>query len=47
MRRFGWRALEATGLPAMSIVPARHFLQEDQAPAVSTLIAAHAHRAST
>ncbi|TFH20540.1 MAG: alpha/beta fold hydrolase [Acidimicrobiales bacterium] len=46
MRRFGWRTLEATGLPSMSIVPARHFLQEDQAPAISALIASHAQRAS-
>jgi len=46
MRRFGWRALEATGLPSMSIVPARHFLQEDQAPAISALIVSHAQRAS-
>ncbi len=45
MKRFGWRALEATGLPSMSIVPARHFLQEDQAPAISALIAHHADRA--
>jgi haloalkane dehalogenase len=45
MKRFGWRALEATGLPSMSIVPARHFLQEDQAPAISVLIAEHANRA--
>jgi pimeloyl-ACP methyl ester carboxylesterase len=46
MKRFGWKALEATGLPSMSIVPARHFLQEDQAPAISALIAEHVHRAT-
>jgi pimeloyl-ACP methyl ester carboxylesterase len=46
MKRFGWKALEATGLPSMSIVPARHFPQEDQAPAISALIADHATRAT-
>jgi pimeloyl-ACP methyl ester carboxylesterase len=46
MKRFGWRALDATGLPSMSIVPARHFLQEDQAPAISALIAEHVDRAT-
>ena len=40
-RRFGWPALRATGLTSMSVVPARHFLQEDQAPAISALIASH------
>ena len=47
MKRFGWRTLEATGLASMSIVPARHFLQEDQAPAVSALIAEHVGRTAT
>ena len=47
MKRFGWRALETTGLPSMSIVPARHFLQEDQAPAISALIAEHVNRAAS
>ena len=38
-------ALAATGLPYLAPLPARHFLQEDQAPAVAELIeqlAAHA-----
>jgi len=42
LKRYGWKMLQASGLPAMTIVPGRHFLQEDQAPAVAALIAAHA-----
>jgi haloalkane dehalogenase len=42
LKKFGWTALRATGLPTLSALPARHFLQEDQAPAIATLVAAHA-----
>jgi len=38
LRRHGIKALAATGLPYLTALPARHFLQEDQAPAVSELI---------
>ena len=37
--RYGTKALEATHLPSLTVVPARHFLQEDQAPVVADLIA--------
>ena len=43
--RFGWPALRATGLSSMSVVPASHFLQEDQAPALAVLISRFASTA--
>jgi pimeloyl-ACP methyl ester carboxylesterase len=42
---FGEIAREAAGLPVLATVPARHFLQEDQAPAVAAFAAANAARA--
>ena len=42
LRRYGWKMLEASGLPSMTIVPGRHFLQEDNAPAVAAAIAENA-----
>jgi len=39
IRRYGWKVLAATHLPSLTVLPARHFLQEDQAPQVATLIA--------
>lgn len=42
LRKFGWKMLDATGLPSMTIVPGKHFLQEDNAPAVATVIAENA-----
>lgn len=39
LKRYGWAALRMTGLPALAALPARHFLQEDQAPAVAALVA--------
>lgn len=45
LRRFGWRMLEATGLPSLTALPAKHFLQEDHAPQVAALIAEHATQA--
>jgi pimeloyl-ACP methyl ester carboxylesterase len=42
LRRFGWKMLEASGLPSMTVVPGRHFLQEDNAAAVATVIAENA-----
>jgi len=42
LRRAGWRLLEATHLPSMHLLPAKHFLQEDHAPQVAALIARHA-----
>lgn len=42
--RFAWTVLEATHLPSFTLLPARHFLQEDQAPQLSAMIAEHASR---
>ena len=38
-------ALDVTGLPSLTSIPGRHFLQEDQAAAVAEFIARTAHRA--
>ncbi len=35
LRSFGWKALAASKLPTLEVVPARHFLHEDQAPAIA------------
>jgi len=45
LRRQGMPLLRATGLPSMSVVPGKHYLQEDNAPAVADLVAATAVRA--
>jgi haloalkane dehalogenase len=42
--RHAWSVLEATHLPSFTVLPARHFLQEDQAPRVASLIAEQASR---
>lgn len=42
LRRQGLGMLRATGLPSMTVVPGKHYLQEDHAPAVSRLVAATA-----
>lgn len=42
LRRFGWPMLAATGLPSMTLVPGRHFIQEDNAPAVARVITENA-----
>jgi pimeloyl-ACP methyl ester carboxylesterase len=39
LRRHGMAAVTATGLRSLAALPARHYLQEDQAPAVAELIA--------
>lgn len=39
LRSFGWKALDASGLATLDVVPARHFLHEDQAPAIADRIA--------
>jgi pimeloyl-ACP methyl ester carboxylesterase len=44
--RFGELARRAAGLPVLATVPARHFLQEDQAPAVAAFAAVNAARAA-
>lgn len=44
LSRNGLAILAATGLSSMSAVPGKHFLQEDQAPAVAGIIAANARR---
>lgn len=45
MRKFGWKMLAASGLPSMTVVPGRHFLQEDNAAAVAAVIAENAAQA--
>ena len=45
LRRQGLAVLRATGLTSMSVVPGKHYLQEDNAPAVADLVAATAARA--
>ena len=42
LRRMGWRALAATNLPSMTVLPGKHFLQEDNAPEIAALIARNA-----
>jgi len=42
IRRYGYDLLAATGLPGMTVLPAKHFLQEDQAPAIAGIIAQNA-----
>ncbi len=42
LRRFGWRVLAASRLPSMTVLPAKHFLQEDCAPELAALIAENA-----
>ncbi len=44
-RRHGWRARDAAHVPAISALPAKHYLQEEQAPAICELVARHAARA--
>lgn len=43
-RRHGWRARDAAHVPAIHALPAKHYLQEEQAPAISELVARHAAR---
>lgn len=45
LRRHGEEARRATGLERIHTVPAKHFLQEDQAPAIAELVARLAARA--
>ncbi len=45
LRRQGLGMLRATGLPSMTVVPGKHYVQEDHAPAVARLVAATAARA--
>lgn len=46
LRRYGFRVLAATGLPSLTVLPAKHFLQEDQAPQVAQIVAENAARAA-
>jgi hypothetical protein len=41
----GAAMLRATGLPSMTVLPAKHFLQEDQALALSKIVADNARLA--
>ena len=45
LRRQGLGLLRATGMTSMTVVPGKHYLQEDNAPAVAALVAATAARA--
>ena len=45
LRRQGLGLLRATGLSSMTVVPGKHHLQEDDAPAVARLVDATAARA--
>jgi haloalkane dehalogenase len=45
LRRQGMAVLRATGLPSMTVVPGKHYLQEDHPGAVAELVAATAARA--
>ncbi|MFN8466754.1 MAG: alpha/beta hydrolase [Caldilineaceae bacterium] len=45
IRRYGWKALAKTHAHSFTVVPGRHFLQEDCAPEVAALIAENAARA--
>ena len=38
-KRHGWRARDAAHVPAICALPAKHYLQEEQAPAISELVA--------
>ncbi|MET0460509.1 MAG: alpha/beta hydrolase, partial [Ilumatobacteraceae bacterium] len=42
LRRYGWAAMRAAGLTSIHTVPGRHFLQEDNAPAIAELVATFA-----
>jgi haloalkane dehalogenase len=44
LRRHGWRAMLAAGVPSIHTLPAKHFLQEDHAPELGELIGAFAAR---
>lgn len=42
LRRMGFTALEATGLGSLTVMPGKHFLQEDNAPEVAAVITRNA-----
>ena len=42
IRRYGWKALAETHAQSFTVLPGRHFLQEDCAPEVAALIAQNA-----
>ena len=44
LRRYGWRAMVAAGVPSIHTLPAKHFLQEDHAPQLGELIGTFAAR---
>ena len=45
LRRYGWRARDAARVPAVSALPAKHYLQEEQPAAISELVSDLAVRA--
>jgi pimeloyl-ACP methyl ester carboxylesterase len=45
IRRYGWKALAETHVQSITVLPGRHFLQEDCAPEVAALIAKNAGKA--
>jgi haloalkane dehalogenase len=44
LRKHGWNAREAAGLQTINALPGKHFLQEDMAPEIATLVADFATR---
>jgi hypothetical protein len=44
LRSYGWKALAQTHVQSLTVLPGRHFPQEDCAPQVAALIAEKAAR---
>ena len=38
LRRHGWKAREATGLPTIQTLPGKHYFQEDMAPEIAAAV---------
>jgi pimeloyl-ACP methyl ester carboxylesterase len=47
MRRHGWKMRALTGVPAVHLLPGKHYLQEDCAPAIAELVARFAGGVTT
>jgi surfactin synthase thioesterase subunit len=44
LRRHGWKARTATGLPTIQTLPGKHYFQEDHAPELVAMVAEFASR---
>ena len=44
LRRHGWKARAATGLPTIQTLPGKHYFQEDRAPEIAAMVAEFASR---